>query len=440
MRQTLFHITNEIPGLPGVPVFGFGLLLGIWLLGSVLLLLYLGRKYGFNADTLGNVPILAVVGVMIGWLLPKIMEPEGFPIRSYGVMMLVAVASATGLAVWRAKRRGLDPEMILSLAFWMILPGFFGARLFYVIQYWSDRFSPSYAAGGLRGLAVEVVRLDEGGLVVYGALLAAVPGLLLFTRKYHIPRLALCDLIVPSMFLGLALGRIGCLLNGCCFGGVCGDDHALGVTFPADPPPVSPAYYDQVRRGQRHGFLLTGDRDAAARLLWVESDSEAFAAGWRKGDRVRAINDHTIRSAGEAHALLWKTFRDRKPLMIEVENRTTLLISPGPHPERSLPVHPTQVYSSINALLLCLLLLAYDPLRRRDGELCALALSIYPAARFLLEFIRTDEPNILGTGMSIAQNVSLIMLLCAAGLWHYVLRRPRGTAFDGSDAGVREGA
>ena len=75
------------------------------------------------------------------------------------------------------------------------------------------------------------------------------------------------------------------------------------------------------------------------------------------------------------------------------------------------------------------ILLAFAPFRRRDGELLALLLTIYPIARFLLEMIRTDEPGILGTGLSIAQNMSLVLLLLAAGLWCYILRRPRGLAF-----------
>ena len=93
-------------------------------------------------------------------------------------------------------------------------------------------------------------------------------------------------------------------------------------------------------------------------------------------------------------------------------------------PPRSHPVHPTQIYGSIGALLICLLLLAYDPFRRRDGELWALMLTVYAVTRFLEEVIRTDEPPILGTGMTVSQNVSLLLLLAAMGLWYYVLRQP----------------
>jgi phosphatidylglycerol:prolipoprotein diacylglycerol transferase len=72
--------------------------------------------------------------------------------------------------------------------------------------------------------------------------------------------------------------------------------------------------------------------------------------------------------------------------------------------------------------------LAYEPFRRRDGELFALMLTIYPLTRFLLEIIRTDESAIFHTGLSISQNVSLAAMLGVAALWFFILRRPRGTS------------
>ena len=75
--------------------------------------------------------------------------------------------------------------------------------------------------------------------------------------------------------------------------------------------------------------------------------------------------------------------------------------------------------------MLCLLLLAYSPFARRDGEVAALGITIYPITRFLIERLRSDEANILGTGMHISQNISLGLLLLAAVLWVYLLRQPR---------------
>jgi len=98
-------------------------------------------------------------------------------------------------------------------------------------------------------------------------------------------------------------------------------------------------------------------------------------------------------------------------------------------PARSLPVHPTQIYSTIDALLICIVLLAYDPFCRRDGALFALMINIYAVTRYLIEILRTDEAPISGTGMSISQNISLVLLVLVAALWFYILRRSIGRAF-----------
>jgi phosphatidylglycerol---prolipoprotein diacylglyceryl transferase len=106
-----------------------------------------------------------------------------------------------------------------------------------------------------------------------------------------------------------------------------------------------------------------------------------------------------------------------------------------------LPTQPTQLYSAIDAVLLCLLLLAFDPFRRRDGEVLALMLTVHPISRFLLESIRTDEPKkyplpFTTEHVSISQLVSLIILVAALGLWAYIfLRKPR---LDGSDQWLDE--
>jgi phosphatidylglycerol:prolipoprotein diacylglycerol transferase len=129
-------------------------------------------------------------------------------------------------------------------------------------------------------------------------------------------------------------------------------------------------------------------------------------------------------------------FRSRQPLEIRIAGRPPITIPAVAPPARSLPVEPSQIFSSVDALLLCLLLLAYDPFRRRDGELFALMMSIYPVTRFLIESLRSDEAAVAGTGMSISQNVSLLLLVCAAALWFYLRRQPRGLAFPAGGRGA----
>ena len=120
---------------------------------------------------------------------------------------------------------------------------------------------------------------------------------------------------------------------------------------------------------------------------------------------------------------------NQAPLKIELARGTTIDVPSVPIPPRSRPVYPTQIYSTIDGLLLCLLLLAYAPFCRRDGEVFALLISVYPITRFLVESLRCDEAAVFGTGMSIAQNVSILVLIAAAALWFYILRQPKGTVY-----------
>ncbi len=415
MWQTLFSIPSHVGFMP---VFGLGLALAVWTAFSVVLLARLAWRQGFNADTLSYLPLLVVGAGVILWVLPAISDKQhGLPIHGYGVMIMLAVIAGTALAVWRGRRAGVEPEVIFSLAFWMILPAIVGARVFYVTEYWFEQYWPIYGREGLAALLGAVVNIARGGLVIYGGFFGGVLGLLAFYRKYRVPLLATADLVAPSLMLGLAIGRIGCLLNGCCYGGAC--DLPWAVTFPAD----SPVYSSQVARGVMYGFTLSGNPQAVPAVESVEPHLPAADAGLRAGNRLLTIGDHVVTTAGDAHRELTKLFEEKQGVALGVESKGILRLSLPAPPPCSHPVHPTQIYSSIGALLICLLLLAYDPFRRRDGELWALMLTVYAVTRFLEEVIRTDEPPILGTRMTVSQNVSLLLLLAAMGLWYYLLRQ-----------------
>jgi phosphatidylglycerol:prolipoprotein diacylglycerol transferase len=220
----------------------------------------------------------------------------------------------------------------------------------------------------------------------------------------------------------MALGRVGCLLNGCCFGGVCNLPWA--ITFPWN----SPAHVHQVQAGQTDVYGLKFARGAAgpAEIGEVVPGSPAAKAGLLPGQTIVAVNAQAVRSADEAEQLLLYFHEPGTAVTVSVRGdpspRRWTVTAPLP---RSLPVHPAQFYDTINCLLLCLLLMAYDPFRRRDGELLGLIFLVYPITRFLIEILRTDEPPIWGTGMTIAQNVSLLMLVVAVGIWGYLFTRPR---------------
>ena len=134
MRQTLFFIPDQVAS---IPVFGWGLLLALWLLGCAGVIFFLVRKQGFNADTKGYLPVFVIVALAIIFVLPNLLEAgHGLPVRSYGVMTMLAIIAAITLATRRADRYGISKETIYAFAFGFCVAGFIGARIFHVIEYW----------------------------------------------------------------------------------------------------------------------------------------------------------------------------------------------------------------------------------------------------------------------------------------------------------------
>lgn len=129
-------------------------------------------------------------------------------IYSYGLMLALGVTLGLALAVREARRKGIDPELVSLFAIYAIPAGLVGARLLYVVLEWQD-----YAAEPWR-----VFRLQEGGLSVHGAILAGAAVAAWFTRRRQLGWGSFADLFAPSLALGIGITRIGCFLNGCCYG------------------------------------------------------------------------------------------------------------------------------------------------------------------------------------------------------------------------------
>lgn len=418
MLQDLCHIPHQWLGLP---VFGAGWLLILWAIVGTVLLVQLWRRQGWNADTRSYLPILIIIGLLIWLILPRLEDiPEagpskGLPIRGYGVMLLLGVLAGVALAVREARRVGLDPEIVISLCFHLFVAGIVGARAFYVIEYW-----PQFQRSSLPDTVGAILNVTQGGLVVYGSLIGATLGGLWFLRRHRLPTLALADLMAPSLLLGLALGRIGCFLNGCCYGGPCDVPH-LCVTFPSHSEP----YRHQRSLGQLHGFQISKDpATGAARVAAVEPGGPAAAAGLPVGAVLRTIDGHRVASFDEAQ----DTLRIAPPELRLTTEQGPATIHLSALPARSRPVHPTQLYASVGAGILCWLLWCYYPFRRRDGEVFAMLLTLYPLVRYLEECIRVDEPGQFQTSLSISQWISMALLAAVVAMWVYILRQPRGSA------------
>ena|SRR3989338_7465581 len=123
---------------------------------------------------------------------------------------MVALAFIAGILVslYYAKKEKIKSEIILDLAIYVIVASIIGARSFYVIGQW-DLYKTNL---------LEVFMVQRGGLVVLGGVLFSIVTIFLFAKKKKISFLKLLDSISPGTALGLAIGRVGCFLNGCCFG------------------------------------------------------------------------------------------------------------------------------------------------------------------------------------------------------------------------------
>ena len=172
------------------------------------------------------------------------------PIHSYGVM--IALAFLVGL--WTATRRGalvnIAREDIGDVTLWLMVGAIVGARVVYVTTYWKDEF-----AGGPIS---EIFMIQHGGLVYYGGLIGATLAGLIVIHWKKMPLWKTADVLAPSIALGNVFGRIGCLLNGCCYGRSC--SLPWGIRYPADHPtaglPVHPTQiYDALLNLALYGFL-----------------------------------------------------------------------------------------------------------------------------------------------------------------------------------------
>lgn len=157
------------------------------------------------------------------------------PIRSYGFMIIVGFM----LGLWRAtkvcKRRGLDPERVMDAALIGLLSGIVGARLLFLfLQVPEDGW----------GIFAQAHRIWEGGLSFHGGLIAGIGSVALYTRAKKVPFLLMADVLAPSLAIGYAFARIGCFLNGCCYGHATSLPWAVRFLDPTSghvTPPSHPA-------------------------------------------------------------------------------------------------------------------------------------------------------------------------------------------------------
>lgn len=283
----------------------------------------------------------------------------GAPIFAYGVMLVIAFFASMELAKFLARRSGLNPEVFANAALIALVAGVIGARLSHVIENIGDYTRSDLSFGQNLWNAIN---LRSGGLTYYGGFILAFAAVLAYGFYKRVPIRLGMDIIAPCLMIGLGFGRIGCYLNGCCYGA------QTNVSWAAQFPYHSEAYMEQAQDG----------------LIRIPPDLIGLNGQARTVEEIQS--DPTL--APEQQARLLKEAAA----------------------QHALPVHPAELYSTLTAWLIAALLIAYFALPHAPGRVFALMLMLESVTRFLLETVRA-EPVFTPFGKHIFGNMSYSMVL-----------------------------
>jgi phosphatidylglycerol:prolipoprotein diacylglycerol transferase len=155
-------------------------------------------------------------------------------VYSYGFMLALAFLVGGYIARNRARKEKIHPDIIMDLIFYILISSLAGARALFVALNW-DYYKAHLA---------DIFKIWEGGLVFYGGLIFAFLAAAWFLRTRRLAFWKVVDILSPGLAIGIAIGRIGCFLNGCCYGEL---SRTFGVCYPAAENP--PAYAQQLAQG-----------------------------------------------------------------------------------------------------------------------------------------------------------------------------------------------
>ncbi len=159
---------------------------------------------------------------------PVLIRIGPFTIYSYGFFIAAAILLGLAIGMREAKHRGLAHRMVPDLGFYIILSAIVGARLLYVL------LKPNYFLQH----PLDILLFWKGGLVFVGGAIGAVGAAIIYLRSHGEPFWAWADAFAPGIAAGQAVGRIGCLMAGCCYGKTCDLPWAVSFTNPNSLAPL----------------------------------------------------------------------------------------------------------------------------------------------------------------------------------------------------------
>jgi phosphatidylglycerol:prolipoprotein diacylglycerol transferase len=300
----------------------------------------------------------------------------GIPIYGYGLMMVFAFLATQWTASKLAKIKGIDPEIFVNVALFALVSGVIGSRISHVLENLGYYTNPQLTAWQN---FLDMINIRSGGLTFYGGLILAAPVVLAYLLYRKVPARLSMDICAPCITLGLAIGRVGCFLNGCCYGAP--TTLPWAVEFPYSS---IGAYADAVDEGKINPPIE----------LRIPTG----------GDHFRLVSNDELQ---QGFAL---TGDPQQPKYYLAPNAKAVAAT-----QHSQAVHPAQLYSTLTSLLMTALLLCYFFTPHTGGRVLALMLMLEGPSRFLLEMLRV-EPPVLGP-MSLSMVIGLILFVVGVVLW-----------------------
>jgi len=311
-------------------------------------------------------------------------------VKSYGLMMVVGFLFAVVLMRRLSRRSGENPDHITNVALYGLISGVIGARIFYVVHHYRQ----------FAGDFMSVFAVWQGGLEFLGGVLMAVVVVFVYLLANKLPLRLYFDILAIGLMLGLAFGRIGCLLNGCCFGKPA--DVPWAVQFPYGSPPYLTQVKPDLSRGRSRPYF--------------ELPAEYFGYLGEDGKSWFSVDEGSK----------YRAYLKPKELLTETQKQQVRTIY------RTMPIHPTQVYASINALAICAILYTFWRKfgARFPGCTLGLMFMLYGPTRFVLEGIRDDNPFELAwwavyKGGTVSQNLGIYMFVVGVIIFAAALRAGR---------------
>ena len=305
-----------------------------------------------------------------------------WPVGAYGPMLVLGFLAAITLIRIISKDIGKDPQHIINAALYSLIGGVVGARVFYVIHYY-DKFQNNWLG---------VFQTWNGGLELLGGVIAAIVIIIAYLKYHKLPILQYLDVLAIGLMLALVFGRIGCFLNGCCYGKP--SDVSWAVRFPS----------------------YVNNFNEKSKIPSFVFDSQVHPCFHR--DRLEPhlkLPSNYFSAFDEDGYGYLKSFD-------ELTEEQKYEVTKGDY--RCLRVHPTQLYTSLSAAFFTLVLYLFwrrsksSKSRILTGPGCTFSLMfvLYGSMRFVIEMLRDDNPFEYGwwaiyKGGTVSQNISIYMII-----------------------------